>query len=376
MIDEGYPKVNVTKTKEDGATEVEITSNTGPIATNDSVATDIQGNQNTGQINWLGSSYTGQDIKVVAHLYTPPVTDSAKFRSLQDDLDYWNALYDGAAGLSNTGLLTDIGENFTTFDERLTAVDGAIALGDSIGEQRARRKLRSVVLNRGHLNTGRGIARILIELQTLQESALTNRNAVAEQVNASYQQNQQGNDTITLGSLQTVSIQSHREKFGVRGLGFSYVKAYTRGPRTIAGSMIFTLFDEHPLTKLMRAMGEREAIWKDPEISTLLPDQIPPIDLTLVFANEYGSTSRLNIYGVEFINDSSTFSTENLLSEQVMNFVARDVDVMMKSKQIRLSRLQRGMTEDRDDSASSLLGTTEYFEFLDKLKLRRKLSNR
>ena len=117
----------------------------------------------------------------------------------------------------------------------------------------------------------------------------------------------QAESTITLGSLQTLSVQTHREKFAVRALGHSYVKGYTRGPRTIAGSMIFTLFDEHPLKKLMFAMCSSEGIWNDPEISTLIPDQLPPIDLTIVFANEYGALSRMTIYGVEFVNDGATF---------------------------------------------------------------------
>jgi hypothetical protein len=226
----------------------------------------LPANQNPGLINWFGSSYTGQDIQVVAHLYEPPETP----------------------------------------------VEGTI----------------------------------------------------------------QGEQTLTLGTLQTISIQSHREKFAVRALGHSYPKGFCRGTRTLAGSMIFTVFSEHPLLKLIRVMGGQEKIWRDPEIASLLPDQLPPIDLTIVFANEYGSLSRLNIYGVEFINDGVTFSIENLLSEQVMNFVCRDADVMTTVGQMRLSRATRGLEQDRDATASSLLGTSDYIKYLDRLKVRRRSVSR
>jgi hypothetical protein len=141
--------------------------------------------------------------------------------------------------------------------------------------------------------------------------------------------------------------------------------------------MIFTVFEEHPLLKLIRAMGNREKGWKGAEISSLIPDQLPPIDITLAFANEYGSLSRQNIYGVEFINDSVTFSIDNLLSEQVMNFVARDVDVMTSAGNMRLSRLQKGIDGDREPTASDLLiGNNDYIRYLDVLKVRRRLTNR
>ena len=185
--------------------------------------------------------------------------------------------------------------------------------------------------------------------------------------------------TINLGSLQTLSIQSHREKYGVRALGHSYVKGYTRGPRTIAGSMIFTVFDEHSLLRLIRAMGTRESIWKNPEIATLLPDQLPPVDITIAFANEYGALSEMRVFGVEFVNDGMTMSIEDLLTEQIINFVARDCDVMTKSGAVRLSRLQGGTVDSigRDITASSLsFSNDRYLKYLDKIGVRRRLLNR
>ena len=95
-----------------------------------------------------------------------------------------------------------------------------------------------------------------LQLQTqyqLSVDELTDRIANLEELSA----NGQGlsSSTITLGTLQTVSLQSFREKNAVRALGHSYAKGYTRGARTIGGSMIFTIFNEHALAQLIRGMG-------------------------------------------------------------------------------------------------------------------------
>jgi hypothetical protein len=53
--------------------------------------------------------------------------------------------------------------------------------------------------------------------------------------------------TRVLGELQTLSFSVHRDKAPVRALGHTYVKGYTRGPLTIGGSLVFTLFNSSVL---------------------------------------------------------------------------------------------------------------------------------
>ncbi len=194
---------------------------------------------------------------------------------------------------------------------------------------------------------------------------------------------QDATSTVVLATLQTLSVQVHRDKNAVRALGHSYVKGYSRGPRTIAGSMIFTVFNEHAFAQLIRSMSSQAAKYgeTDAEFSTYIADQLPPIDLTVIFANEYGSLSQQSIYGVEFINDGTTYSVEDLLTEEVVSFVARDVDIMTSKGNVRLSRMQRGFNQrdtPGDQSATSLLlGSTDaYNDYLDRLKLRRRHRSR
>lgn len=58
---------------------------------------------------------------------------------------------------------------------------------------------------------------------------------------------------------------------------------------------------------------------KDPVIA----DEIPPFDITISMANEYGKAAVMVLYGVEILNQGSQFSMDNIQSQQACTFVAR-----------------------------------------------------
>jgi hypothetical protein len=167
--------------------------------------------------------------------------------------------------------------------------------------------------------------------------------------------------TKILGELQTISISSHREKFPVRALGATYAKSYTRGSRTIAGSMIFTVFDTNVLDQFLQAhpsdfdahVGETSA----------LIDQIPPFDITIAFANELGQVSRMAIYGVEFVNEGMTMSIEDMLLENVVQYIARDYDPMRAVSRRKLDESNNMSNQIIPLKASALLDEQDYQTF-------------
>lgn len=57
-------------------------------------------------------------------------------------------------------------------------------------------------------------------------------------------------------------------------------------------------------------------------------DEIPPFDITISFANEYGQKATVVLYSVELLNETSGFSIDNVTSEKACTFVARKVDYM------------------------------------------------
>lgn len=143
---------------------------------------------------------------------------------------------------------------------------------------------------------------------------------------------QLNNKLIVLGNLETFSHSIHREKVPVRVLGRSHPKGYTAGGRTIAGSMVFIVFDRAPLWDVIKEIN----YVRNPtdRSSSPLPDQLPPLDLILVFHNEYGHNSLVRLYGIEFVDEGQVYSVNDLYSECTMSYVARDMDQMIAYKDI------------------------------------------
>lgn len=336
---------------------------------------------NSGEVNWLGSSYSGSDIKVVAHLYGT-VDLREQIGTMSAERDVMNLLVGAVHTLSNNrselySLFSPSSRNISYSMLRSSFIKLS---GLSTGEDQSSRAasiITSDVLN--NILQMPSMAKVNAVLAVTTENYEERHEAIKARIELASLHEKEGSSTVTLGSLSTISIQTHREKFEVRALGKSYATGITRGPRTIAGSMIFTMFDEHAFSVLMRYMGNKESIWHDPEISTLLPDQLPPIDLTIAFANEYGSISQQNIYGVEFINDGQVMSIEDLVMENTMNFMARDVDVLTKAGNIPLSRRMRmeDVNEKKFLAGSDLLFNNTYYDlYLQKIGVRRKKVNR
>lgn len=139
--------------------------------------------------------------------------------------------------------------------------------------------------------------------------------------------------TKTLAELQTISWSIFREKSPVRTLGAVYPRSFVRGPRTIAGTMVATLFDKSAfhdiLTLGLNPYSTGTANDRDYyQDTTALIDQLPPLDITIIASNEYGQTSFMNLWGVEFMNDGGTFSIEDLFTETVIQYTARDIDLL------------------------------------------------
>ena len=128
-----------------------------------------------------------------------------------------------------------------------------------------------------------------------------------------------------LGDIQTLSYSVYREKYPVRTIGQGYPKGFTRGPRTISGTMIFTMFNKQVLYDLLSRITPDTSS----DLSTPLIDQLPRFDVTITFANEYGSASTLVIYGVEIISEGITMSIEDFFTENVVQYIATDIRPML-----------------------------------------------
>lgn len=129
---------------------------------------------------------------------------------------------------------------------------------------------------------------------------------------------------ILLGSITTISYSIFREKRPVPLLGKINTGGYTRGMRTIAGTFIFTLINQHFVKDVLEQIPYLEAHGK------MKADELPFFDVMIVSANEYGANCQMMMYGVEILDDAQVISINDLFIENTFGFVARDIDVFGK----------------------------------------------
>lgn len=125
-----------------------------------------------------------------------------------------------------------------------------------------------------------------------------------------------------LGELSTISYSIYRDKEQVKALGQSMARGFSRGYRTIAGTMVFTVFHDAIMHEIF-PRGIADAPY-------VMVDQLPPVDVLITMCDEAGNYSRLGIYGVEFMNEGQVMSVQDLMTENSVNYVARYVSPLRK----------------------------------------------
>ena len=131
-------------------------------------------------------------------------------------------------------------------------------------------------------------------------------------------------DFIELGELQTISYSVHRENSPVRTLGHVNPRGFVKGSRTIAGSLIFTVFNEYAFYRIKA--------FKDALLNknyAPLSDMLPPFDVVLSFFNEYGLAAKMKIYGITIVDEGQTMSVDDLITEQTYTYMARGIQPLV-----------------------------------------------
>jgi len=181
--------------------------------------------------------------------------------------------------------------------------------------------------------------------------------------------------TKVIGTLQGISYSVSREKAPVYTMGSADPRAFARGKRGIAGSMVFIQFDNDPLmwelanqddpTRRLYFLSDIDDLrpeynasedisvsgtsgiaagsgssnfaganigLQESDISSAgsdqakaipwYPDQIPPFDIVLAAANEYGALSLMKILGVELMNNGFGISVDDIVAEHSFTYIA------------------------------------------------------
>lgn len=170
---------------------------------------------------------------------------------------------------------------------------------------------------------------------------------------------------VEIAALSGITFSVTREKAPIYTMGSPNPRSFSRGKRGIAGSLIFTVFDRPALYTMLdknyqsqdnkqmfytRAhntlSGDQGSLGRGiPGINTgsgwskdivrrvpYYADQIPPFDITVTFVNEYGQAAVRSIYGVELLNEGSGASMDDIVVEETMTYVARELGPMYSIK--------------------------------------------
>lgn len=130
--------------------------------------------------------------------------------------------------------------------------------------------------------------------------------------------------TKVIGAFQTVTYSIHNGKSPIRVLGDMNVRRYVQGPRTIAGTLILTVFDRHWIKELLgsykKIKGETERYF--------LADELPSFNMTISCTNEYGHDAKLAIYGITLVDEGQVMSINDVYTENTYTFFATSVEYL------------------------------------------------
>ena len=135
-----------------------------------------------------------------------------------------------------------------------------------------------------------------------------------------------GTPTI-LGECQTVSYSIFTPMQPVYNLGTNKASGFVKGPRTVAGSIIFTVFDRHAIISAFHSSYSNYQA--TPCLNKeYLSDELPPFDLQVTFMNEYGQSAALTIHDVRITSEGQVQSIEDMITENTMQYIATDITLM------------------------------------------------
>jgi len=134
-------------------------------------------------------------------------------------------------------------------------------------------------------------------------------------------------EVVELGEIQTLSYSMHRENSPIRTLGHVNPRGFIKGGRTIAGSLIFTVFNEYVFYRLSQY---KDLLARRNGFFAPLADMLPPFDIVVSFFNEYGNMSKMKIFGVTIVDEGQTLSIDDLIIEQTYTYMARGIQPMVQ----------------------------------------------
>ncbi len=154
-------------------------------------------------------------------------------------------------------------------------------------------------------------------------------------------------DNWQVNTVVGLTVSVTREKVPVYTMGNKNPRSISRGKRSLAGSVQMQVFDREPMYELMQdenhqfyAHGDdinwltnlknnpfKSAVQTNEPVQVVKTparylDEMLPVDITIVMANEYGNLGWGAIVGVEFINEATSYSMDDASTQTATTYLA------------------------------------------------------
>lgn len=140
-----------------------------------------------------------------------------------------------------------------------------------------------------------------------------------------------GNVVVPVRGLTGIAWSLHQDKIPNRRLHEKRTRSRTKGTATIAGTLIFAIFNEDPIRAITpnQFFHGNSTIGDSSTISNFvetLATELPAFDLSITFSNEYGSVASMNLWGVDITDSGGSVTSRQLENELVVQYTAIDMD--------------------------------------------------
>jgi len=140
---------------------------------------------------------------------------------------------------------------------------------------------------------------------------------------------------VEFGDVVSITLSSHRDKFPVARMGEINPIGFVGGHRTVAGGIVVLFHSESDLRNAVRAAsqvlisGSEAQVWlRQWDVSPYVkPDELPPVDLLLVFISETGTASAILLRGIAFLDEGMSIQVDQPEPIISMSFLAVDYEI-------------------------------------------------
>lgn len=143
---------------------------------------------------------------------------------------------------------------------------------------------------------------------------------------------------IPLEGVTMISLSTHRDAYPAVGFGNRGVQGFTRGHRTVAGTLTFDLILEEPFANLIRLY--REWLGDGRSVKSILPDELFRFDLIVNFTDvklsgdqwgvtRWGEFSNMFLEDVRILDSSFTLSIDSVKPTAAYSFMCRNISSLV-----------------------------------------------